>query len=197
MDNGASLVRFMANPKKIRVSVQRRIIVEDLVLKTVFRVKIVIRSTGVVIGRGQDAKIQRALMEALEEADGNDGIDLGLDWAYEHPWGNYGVTIPSVRLSETEMSTKLLEQEKLIIQYKNILDKVSISMSSSIARINKACELALASVEKMPENNKTAAIVSERLQAVISNMWYKLNYAKYDLDALQKEISSLKTVAKK
>jgi hypothetical protein len=77
------LVRWRANPKKIRVSIRksnqfpipvwratiRSLITDDFVFAT-------------------SSNPEEAVMDALEKAEleNFDGIDIGMQWAYTHPW---------------------------------------------------------------------------------------------------------------
>lgn len=73
------LVRWRANPEKIRVSICKLI--------TRWRVTVTCRATGEsVVCRSVIP--ERAIMKALKLAEkrGFDGTDLGMGWAYEHPW---------------------------------------------------------------------------------------------------------------
>jgi hypothetical protein len=76
------LVRWRANPEKIRVSIQRS-------TRSVSRWKVTItcRATGEFV-TCKSLSPERAIMRALKAAGkkGWDGMDLGMGWAYRHPW---------------------------------------------------------------------------------------------------------------
>lgn len=73
------LVRWRANPNKIRVSIRksnqfwratvRSLITDDFVFAT-------------------SSDPEEAVMNALEKAEleNFDGVDIGMEWAYTHPW---------------------------------------------------------------------------------------------------------------
>lgn len=73
------LVRWRANPKKIRVAICKT--------PTRWQVTVTCRNSNQsVVCRS--AVPERAIMKALKLAEkkGFYGIDLGMGWAYEHPW---------------------------------------------------------------------------------------------------------------
>jgi hypothetical protein len=73
------LVRWRANPEKIRVSIRSS--------NEHWQVTVTCRATGEFITC--KSKIPaRAIMRALRLAEkkGFDGTDLGMGWAYRHPW---------------------------------------------------------------------------------------------------------------
>lgn len=79
------LARFRANPRKVRVSIRRCrecgwvATVEPLPLKSW-----PLNAFWSAVGDDPE----KAVMEALERASeaGVDGVDVGMDWAYPHPW---------------------------------------------------------------------------------------------------------------
>ncbi len=72
------LARFRADPSKVRVTMRPH--GREWVCS-------IESDNGLVIKRGTSPK--KALVRALREADRADleGIDLGMEWAYPHPWG--------------------------------------------------------------------------------------------------------------
>ena len=75
-----NLVRWRANPEKVRVSIMK-------FTETSWRAKVTCLETNdFVYAIGNDPEI--VLLEALEKAEYQEyeGIDLGMQWAYRHPW---------------------------------------------------------------------------------------------------------------
>lgn len=73
------LVRWRANPEKIRVSIRSS--------NSGWQATVTCRATEeFVICKSKSP--ENAIMRALKAADkkGYDGVDLGMGWAYRHPW---------------------------------------------------------------------------------------------------------------
>lgn len=79
------LVRWRADPKKIRVTVRRQEVIEGI---DIYCVKLFCKTTGRILAAAWDSVPRNAIMRALRFANRNDvsGIDLHMQWAYEHPW---------------------------------------------------------------------------------------------------------------
>jgi hypothetical protein len=77
------LARFRADPKKVRVAIRRQ-------GDGVYFASIQQRCKGPLAPQtyGRDANPIIAVTLALEEAHSwqMDGVDVGCDWAYDHPW---------------------------------------------------------------------------------------------------------------
>ena len=75
------LVRWRANPEKIRVSIRRS------KFNKRWQVTVTCRATGQFV-TCKSLSPERATMRALKLAEkaGYDGTDLGMGWAYRHPW---------------------------------------------------------------------------------------------------------------
>ena len=73
------LVRWRANPEKIRVSIRN--------CSGSWQVTITCRATGDFV-TSKSLTPEKAVMSALKKADRKafEGMDLGMGWAYEHPW---------------------------------------------------------------------------------------------------------------
>lgn len=82
MTHTNALARFRADPKRIRVSLGRT--PSGRWVATVATRDVAAR----MVCFGQGDTPQHAVWTALQEADaaGMPGVDLGLQWAYEHPW---------------------------------------------------------------------------------------------------------------
>jgi hypothetical protein len=76
------LVRWRADPEKIRVSIQK-----STKSSSRWRVTVTCRATGKFV-TCRSLSPERAIMRALKAADkvGYDGVDLYMQWAYRHPW---------------------------------------------------------------------------------------------------------------
>ncbi len=84
--DGVYLARFRADPAKVRVGVRRT--------EQGWYVRVISRSDGrqhSAVDTGPRKALVRALRAA--EAAGLPGIDLGMGWAYEHPWGSAAVPV--------------------------------------------------------------------------------------------------------
>jgi len=85
MFNTQCLVRFRADPKKVRVAIRR-----DPSLGW-------IATVSCLIGAGSFESCsmvpERAVYSALEQANlaGMEGVDPGMEWTYEHPFGCAGL----------------------------------------------------------------------------------------------------------
>jgi hypothetical protein len=85
MTDLASLARFRADPRRVRVAVRR---FGSCYLAMV-------RDRSCAYARSYEAahvSAERAVILALEHAARSalSGVDLGMQWAYEHPWGSTG-----------------------------------------------------------------------------------------------------------
>jgi uncharacterized protein YhdP len=72
-------VRLQANPKDVRVSIRR--------LDSGWRVTVASRTSDAVVTYSHSdptIAIDEALLRAEDQ--GMDGIDRGLEWAYDYPW---------------------------------------------------------------------------------------------------------------
>jgi len=75
-----NLVRWRANPKKIRVSIMK-------FTDNSWRAKVTSLETNeFTFFIGYDPEV--AILSALEKAEQEEyeGVDIGMQWAYEHPW---------------------------------------------------------------------------------------------------------------
>ena len=72
------LARFRADPKRVRVSVRR--------WQGEWIVFVVAREGTANVSRTGNTP-RKALARALRAAEWIPGVDLGMGWAYEHPWG--------------------------------------------------------------------------------------------------------------
>jgi len=90
------LVRFRADPSKVRISVRG---LDETPLPNGKRIPrlywVTVRSTtsawqeiDSIYGEAIDTCPERAIIAALERAEALHcpGIDLGMEWTYEHPW---------------------------------------------------------------------------------------------------------------
>lgn len=75
------LARFRVDPSRLRVSIRRQPDGE-------WEVCIATRADDALVARGGNTP-RKALARALRAADeeGLPGVDLHMQWAYEHPWG--------------------------------------------------------------------------------------------------------------
>jgi hypothetical protein len=79
-----SLARFRADPHKIRVSIRST--------PNNWLASVTSLETGASFEFiSMDPEL--AVTGALNAMNGTDGIDLGMDWAYEHPFGAAGVEV--------------------------------------------------------------------------------------------------------
>ena len=85
MNNADSLARFRADPSKVRVAIRR-----DSLLGWVATVSCIM---GMGTFESCSAFPERAVDGALRQADlaGMEGVDLGMEWTYEHPFGRLGL----------------------------------------------------------------------------------------------------------
>jgi hypothetical protein len=82
-DRVAILARFRAAPGKVRTSLRRT--------KAGWRAAVSLHGGFQYTARSKQPMV--AMMAALRRAEADEcpGIDLGLQWTYEHPWGAAGV----------------------------------------------------------------------------------------------------------
>ncbi len=74
------LVRWRADPEKIRVTVRKE--------GSNYCVKLLCKTTGRMLAASWNSVPDNAITQALEYAERNNvpGIDLHMQWTYEHPW---------------------------------------------------------------------------------------------------------------
>lgn len=72
------LVRWRADPQRVRVAVQRQPNGAFKAIVTIFKSGLFVVKTGL--------NPRTTMMRALRALDGHDGIDLGMGWTYEHPF---------------------------------------------------------------------------------------------------------------
>jgi hypothetical protein len=76
-----NLTRFRADPRKVSVSIRR---VGNTYLATVRSLTSMVVEDCIT---ATDPNPSAAIFEALEKAQGEiEGVDLGMEWAYPHPW---------------------------------------------------------------------------------------------------------------
>jgi hypothetical protein len=77
----SNLVRWKADPKKISVSIMK-------FPESMWRAKVTCLSSGdftYFIGYDDPENVILKALHLAEE-EGYEGLDLGMQWAYEHPW---------------------------------------------------------------------------------------------------------------